>query len=214
MPDLCIYCGEREANERDHIPPKSFFPEPRPSNLITVPACSVCNRGFGKIDEIVRNLFTSIDATEIHSAVVNQLADKRNRSLERNGGVHSFNYFMENISLVDRYSEEGVFLGKYPAFNFNTTVMDQFMERMGRGLLFHFCGIGYGGYKFKWKFSPPTNTFYSMPDSLKNFIRSGHLETFGDKIFSCASYTYPERIQSLWLLRFYDGIEFMLLIRE
>jgi hypothetical protein len=66
MSSQCIYCGINEANERDHIPPKSFFPEPRPSNLITVPSCSKCNRDYGKIDEIVRNLLTSFDTTEVH----------------------------------------------------------------------------------------------------------------------------------------------------
>lgn len=214
MSNLCIYCGKNEANERDHIPPKSFFPEPRPSNLITVPSCSECNREFGKIDEIVRNLLTSIDSTEIHPAVVEQLANKRNRSLDRAGGVHSFKYFLDNISLIDRYSEEGIYLGKHPAFELNTNVVDNFMERMGRGLLFHYCGIRFGDYKFNWKLSPPTKTFYSMPQNLKKFILNGKMETFGDKVFSLAAYTYPEKIQSLWLLRFYDGIEFMLLISE
>jgi hypothetical protein len=214
MPNLCIYCGRNEANERDHIPPQSFFPKPRPSNLITVPSCSECNREFGKIDEIVRNLLTSIDTTEIHPAVVKQLADKRNRSLGRDGGIHSFNYFLENISLMDRYSEEGIYLGKHPAFELNTIVMDNFMERIGRGLLFHYCEIGFGDYEFNWKLSPPTNTFNSIPEDLKRFILSGRMETFGDKVFSCAAYTYPGKIRSLWLLRFYDGIEFMLLISE
>ena len=182
--------------------------------MITVPSCSACNREFGKTDEIIRNLLISIDSTEIHSAVVEQLADKRNRSLDRDGGIHSFNYFLENISLIDRYSEEGVYLGKHPAFELNTTELDNFMERMGRGLLYDHCGIGYGDYKFDWKLSPPTNSFYNMPENLKKFILSGEMETFGDKVFSCAAYTYPGKIHSLWLLRFYDGIEFMLLIRE
>ena len=107
MAELCIYCGKNEANERDHIPPKSFFPEPRPSNLITVPSCSVCNRGYGKIDEIVRNQLTSIDTTEIHKAVVEKLGEKRNRSLERTGGIHSFNYFLKNMTLAEGIKQQG-----------------------------------------------------------------------------------------------------------
>ena len=60
----CIYCGEREATERDHIPPKCFFPEPLPNDLITVPSCSVCNREYGKIDEFIRDVLISLNTTE------------------------------------------------------------------------------------------------------------------------------------------------------
>lgn len=214
MSDFCIYCGENESNERDHIPPKSFFPEPRPSNLITVPSCSICNREYGKTDEIVRNLLTSLDTTEIHQAVVEQLGDKRNRSLERDGGIHSFNYLLENINLVDRFSESGSYLGKFPAYDLNTEVMNNFLERMARGLLFHLNGIGFGNYNFEWKLSPPTSEFYKFPDNLKKFILSGYKETFGDSVFSYAGYIWPGKIRSLWLLSFYSGIEFMVMIRD
>ena len=60
----CIYCGKREATERDHVPPKCFFPRPWPNDLITVPSCSICNRSFGKIDEFIRDVFISLDTTE------------------------------------------------------------------------------------------------------------------------------------------------------
>jgi HNH endonuclease len=214
MSNLCIYCGKKEPNERDHIPPKSFFPEPRPSNLITVPSCSDCNREYGKTDEIVRNLLTSLDTTEIHQAVIEQLGDKRNRALERNGGIHSFKYLLENITLVDRFSESGSYLGKFPAFKLDTDVMDKFIERMARGLLFHLTGIGFGNYTFEWKLSPPTSDFYKLPENIKTFFLSGYKETFGDSVFSYAGYTWPGKISSLWLMSFYSGIEFMIIVRD
>lgn len=46
----CVYC-ERTADTKDHIPPKGVFPDPRPSDLITVPACTSCNADFMKDDE-------------------------------------------------------------------------------------------------------------------------------------------------------------------
>lgn len=214
MATICIYCGENEANEKDHIPPKSFFPEPRPSDLITVPSCSECNRDFGKSDEIVRNLFVSLENTENHQAVIDQLGDKRNRSLDRNGGIHSYNHFLQNMTLVERYSEGGIYLGKYPAFNLDTNILDYFFERMVRGLLYHINDIEYGDYSFDWKMSPSMDEIENFPNKIKNYFLSGYSESIGDNVFSFTYYIYPAEVQSLWRLNFYDGIEFMIIVRE
>ncbi len=48
---LCVICGKNLATTRDHIPPKSIFPKPRPGDLITVPACKECNNGDSIYDE-------------------------------------------------------------------------------------------------------------------------------------------------------------------
>src|SRR5690242_6198140 len=44
---LCGYCGKDFGIEDDHVPPKAFFPKPKPTNdkFVIVPACSNCNRG-------------------------------------------------------------------------------------------------------------------------------------------------------------------------
>ena len=47
----CIYCGERSATTRDHVPPKCLFPKPRPDNLTSVPACASCNRNASRDEE-------------------------------------------------------------------------------------------------------------------------------------------------------------------
>src|SRR5438552_1268299 len=38
----CCYCGA-PASTVDHVPTRKLFPEPRPSDLITVPSCHPCN---------------------------------------------------------------------------------------------------------------------------------------------------------------------------
>nr|WP_294814747.1 hypothetical protein [uncultured Sphingomonas sp.] len=45
----CIYCG-RNAETRDHVPPKALLLEPWPNNLRTVPSCSPCNTDWS-LDE-------------------------------------------------------------------------------------------------------------------------------------------------------------------
>ncbi|WP_425396285.1 hypothetical protein [Aeoliella sp.] len=53
MSTTCIYCGE-PATGRDHVPPVCLFSKPRPSNLITVPACEQHNGKQSKDDEFFR----------------------------------------------------------------------------------------------------------------------------------------------------------------
>ncbi len=49
--DICVICGKRPMTGRDHLPPQSIFPKPRPSDLITVPACDNCNNKRSGLDE-------------------------------------------------------------------------------------------------------------------------------------------------------------------
>ena len=51
MSKCCVYCGSTGPLTDDHVPPRVVFTEPRPSNLITVPACSACNHRFSRQDE-------------------------------------------------------------------------------------------------------------------------------------------------------------------
>lgn len=53
----CYLCGSPNPTTKDHIPPKGFFPEPRPTNLITVPCCESCNNGFSLDDDAMRAWF-------------------------------------------------------------------------------------------------------------------------------------------------------------
>jgi hypothetical protein len=47
----CAYCGKKQPVTDDHIPPKNLFPKPRGSNLITVPCCEFCRKGWSENDE-------------------------------------------------------------------------------------------------------------------------------------------------------------------
>lgn len=49
--ETCLYCDKNEATTKDHVPPKGLFPDPKPSDLLTVPACLECNQGYMQDDE-------------------------------------------------------------------------------------------------------------------------------------------------------------------
>jgi hypothetical protein len=49
------YACDQPATTKEHAPPRSFFPQPRPLDLITVPSCSIHNCGNASDVEYVRN---------------------------------------------------------------------------------------------------------------------------------------------------------------
>lgn len=55
----CVLCGAIGEVTKDHLPPKSCFPSPKPNNLITVRACKNCNGGRSLLDNKF-SLFLSI----------------------------------------------------------------------------------------------------------------------------------------------------------
>lgn len=55
----CYLCGSEVGLTKDHIPPKGFFPDPKPTNLITVECCRLCNQKASLDDEAFRIWVTS-----------------------------------------------------------------------------------------------------------------------------------------------------------
>jgi hypothetical protein len=79
---LCIYCQSAIADTRDHVPPKSVFPKPRPDNLITVPACRECNARTQEDDEDFRTYITAISTRET-GPIIEYLSETTMRGLDR-----------------------------------------------------------------------------------------------------------------------------------
>ena len=84
--ELCVYCNSRFAETQDHVPPKGFFPQPRPSNLITVPACKECNLGSGVDEEffLASFMFSEAGVTSTGKTLWEQ---KLHRMYAKNNGL-------------------------------------------------------------------------------------------------------------------------------
>ncbi len=78
---LCVYCRSPKDLTRDHIPPKSFFPAPRPTDLITVPCCRECHEKFTEKDAYLRNYLIFSPQCRGHVAA-RQLHESGLRSLQ------------------------------------------------------------------------------------------------------------------------------------
>jgi hypothetical protein len=132
-PDLCVICGIRPKTGRDHIPPKSIFPQPRPSDLITVPACDRCNNRLSGLDEQFK-VFIGIQAG--HGSTGEKLfRDQTSRTILHNRRLKID--LASTLREVEILTPEGIVLGNASAVLLKSKSYDTVIERIIRGLHFH-----------------------------------------------------------------------------
>lgn len=85
---ICIYCQTANADTRDHVPPKSLFPQPYPDNLITVPACKACNESTQEDDEDFRTYIAAISTHET-GPIIEGLCKATMRAFEHSRAYHA-----------------------------------------------------------------------------------------------------------------------------
>lgn len=70
---LCAYCAKSVAKtEVEHVFPESWYPDDYPqSGMLTVPACSKCNRDYGRLEERLFMPFAvTLDGDPFYQSVV------------------------------------------------------------------------------------------------------------------------------------------------
>lgn len=135
----CTYCGAPNPEEMDHVPPKSIFPRPRPSNLIRVPCCSSCHDKYDKVDEYFRiaisgteKAYETTAGKSVWSSVV--------RGLHRPESKRLLSEIRRSVSMVDLYSPAGIYLGRGTAFQPRLQDVQATATRVLRGLHAHHMG--------------------------------------------------------------------------
>ena len=124
---LCYLCG-KPATTKDHLPPKTLFAPPRPSNLITLPSCTECNRAYALDEEYFRNNISMISNHEYAA----DIWEATRRSYKRKPKI-----------LADITSR--VFLGKFgpkplPILKFDAERTNRVLIKIAKGLIFHHIG--------------------------------------------------------------------------
>ncbi len=135
VPKACVYCGDTSDLTHDHIPPKSLFNKPRPSNLITVWACRKCNKAFSKDDDYFWLTLASRaetgrnpDATQAGRRVIHHLS--------RDEAAGFRQAFLETVQPVEVTTPAGVYVGNTLAYDVSFARLNATASRITRGL---FC---------------------------------------------------------------------------
>ena len=131
----CIYCGSGEDMTVDHIPPKALFPEPRPSNMLTVPCCKKCNESFSKDDEYFRTILVS-HASVSSDPNVQAVNEKLLRSMSRPEAAAMARAIRKSLHVVDVTSRGGIYLGRSPAMAVTADRINRVTDRIARGLFY------------------------------------------------------------------------------
>ena len=194
----------------DHVPPKALFPEPRPSNMLTVPCCKKCNESFSKDDEYFRTALVSHASvgTDPNAQAVNE---KLLRSMRRPEAAAMASAIRKSLHVVDIISRGGIYLGRSPAIKVNAGRINRITDRIARGLFYiiHDYPVPKGS-EVKCAFSFK-NTVFSFPDEFIALYKGywKQPETIGENVFS---YSYALCVDDpngmLFIYWFYGNLWF------
>jgi hypothetical protein len=198
----------------DHVPPRNLFPEPRPSNLVTVPACGRCNERASQDDEYFRNNLASradvggqSGADQVLAVALRSLAKPEAGGLRRS--------FLRSIMPVDLYSTGGIYLGAAPGYRVNMKRINRVAARTVSGLFFKVAGMRLAD-QYRATACCLSGVGSVDPRSLAHFEEALRLlgaepaTTIGNGVF-----TYRVRrveddpFGSIWLLAFYERVIFV-----
>lgn len=133
-PPACVYCAAVPGDTSDHVPPKSFFPKPRPNNLITVPACLQCNQRAGKDEEyfLATLMFSEAGVTEGGRKLWNE---RLRRMYEKNVGLRG--RIAQSLRRRNVFTPAGIYLGRGMTVAYDSRRLEAIATKIVRGLYFH-----------------------------------------------------------------------------
>ncbi|GAK61226.1 hypothetical protein U27_01125 [Candidatus Vecturithrix granuli] len=131
--ETCIYCGKNPKETDDHVPPKSFYPKPRPSDLITVPSCLRCNQSAGKDEEFFLATFMFSHAG-ISKAGQRLWSEKVHRMFQKNVGLKR--KIAEGLKYANLVTPAGIFIGRRLLVSTDETRFDNVVNKIVKGLYY------------------------------------------------------------------------------
>ena len=200
MVEKC-YCCNENAVSREHIPPRCIFPNPKPSNMITVPSCDKHNLEKSKDDEYFR-WFIVTTCAEKSPIAYKLLKEKVIRGLRRKPKL--LNKIMSNsIKNIDIYSKGGIWLERRPGFKYNKNRISRIIKLLCKGLYYyHFHKQIINIHKFALEFNPDLEK--NAIDEITNlkFYNIGKGDVFSYRYYRKNIYG---KDACLWFLFFYDS---------
>jgi hypothetical protein len=208
----CAYCAS-EATTRDHVPPKSFFPQPRPTkNVITVPCCEPCNVSFKAHDDYARMVFVTSSGAA-GNPDRDKLKSKVKRFVERKESKNLLAGVYASMGERWRENENGLFV-KRQFFTIEGEHLDAFARRMIRALFLHQKG-------YKLPDDCLIHTFHRLrlahlPLEAQEFLINMAALLSSRPIYSCGeafAYQWEQspngESMTWWLLTFYGQANFI-----
>lgn len=186
------------------MPPRCFFPDPKPDNLITVPCCRDCNNGKSKDDEAVRAFFAA--ATDCSPAGRTIWAEKVI------GGTvkHSPAFLEEMLSRVREAEVRNAGRRELlPALVVPDERVNPFVTRVAKGLLTAFYPeLDYGNHVFDVRFLVPSQTTL---ENLAPLLATARHDSRGQGVFRVSHQVTGTRRGGFCFQVYYETICYLVL---
>jgi len=201
----------------DHAPPRNIFPKPRPSDLITVPACLNCNASTSKDEEYFRLKLC------LGEQVGDNAAARKNRatifrSLERPQAAGLRRSLVSDIRTVQVRTPAGIYLGRRLAFDVDIERIFRVVEKTVRGLFFNETGQRlHPGYEVRVHSDDtlrdePAEVLEEWRQTIIIPLAHKTAKVIGNGTFSYRFHvTGEDPFLSVWALTFYSKVSFLCL---
>jgi hypothetical protein len=203
-PDKCVYCGDNPGITDDHVPPKSFFPQPRPSNLITVPACHKCNSGASKDEDyfLATFMFSGAGNSDAGKILWKQ---RLNRMFRKNLGLKR--KIAEGLSYRPVVTPTGIYLGRRMGLQFDEGRFERVLQKIVRGLYYFEYGEALAAKTEVTTLFLSTKARFETAVGYANQLAWGKRQWPGVFEYRCGR--VPDAPQgSVWLMRCYSNSHF------
>ena len=199
MNELCYACLLATPDTSDHVPPRSFFPPPRPSNLITVPCCFSCNNGNSKEDDYARFILTSLlDRSAAGDAIWENKVVR--------------GYFPRNPREIDAISpslkdviiERNGKAVEATSFSIDHGRLSRYFIRMTKALLrHHYPSYDYAKATFDTRFVLLEDKRLDKLAEVRDMLHYHHV---GEGVFQYRHGLTDTGLSGVWMLVFYEAI--------
>ena len=199
---LCYICGLGGADSRDHVVPYSFFKNPRPANILTLPAHYACHNNF---DEEYARLILSGLGSEGSASAKELWNTKTKRSFERSARLRE----SVRASLVPKIaliSPTGLVFDHTPGIRIETDRFYPLMRKVIQGLYVHHIGE-FLSPEFRSVWNP--NALLELSSGRKRLLEASQFGMLHSEIFGCRYLVENQGTSetwSVWWLCFYTDV--------
>jgi hypothetical protein len=174
-PPSCYICGSAPGVTKDHVFPRSLFEKPLPLDMITAPACGVCQQGIQPDEEVFRNFVAAGSYGD--EAARAMWEGKVAGSFRNSPGLKTA--FINSMKTVEWKSPGGVILGDVTVVRGDKGRTENVIRKIVRGLYFKDAGQPMPlDVRFHIEQVSPMSP--SVPDLVMDMFHSIDLRTVGD----------------------------------
>ena len=203
----CAFCNRHPAGSVDHIPPKCFFPDPLPTDLITVPSCIKHNVNFSTDDLYVRDVIvcrrdvvTQLSLSAVKAKLLRSLDAPENGKLRAMIG--------QTLRRGDVRLRSGLYLPDQFVFFVDKSRLLRWIERILRGLYYHEHQT-----MVPADFTVTPILGEEWPDLVQEWVgwfRSQRLRKSGEGVFEYKWMRIPDEPEAtIWCLELYRCVPFL-----